>query len=80
MMNTNIMQFDKDKRDTEIKHLNDKVRADLQDFYNTSPYTLMHIAKSSPYLKYDDLDSFILEEKELGLLELEEIEKFMNEH
>lgn len=69
--------FDRGKFESEVKHMNEKVREALQEFYNTTGYTLMHIAKKCAFLTYDDINSFILEEKELTVVQLQEIDRFM---
>lgn len=74
------MNFDKGKRDLEVKHLNEQLRADFQEFYNTSPYTLMDVAKSSGYLSYEEVNEFILEERDLSVMQMNAITIFMDNH
>jgi hypothetical protein len=76
-MNKNIMNFDRGKFELEVKQMNQKVFDELADFYATTGYSLMDIVKKCNYIDYDELNEFFFGERELTVVQLEEIDRFM---
>jgi hypothetical protein len=76
-MNKNIMNFDRGNFELEVKYMNEKVRKELNEFYASTWYTFMDIVKKCNFIDYDELNEFSFGERELTVVQLEELDRFM---